>query len=224
MRAALRFDPPQDGPSNMAADESLLSEAREGAILARIYSWSGVWVSLGRNRTGITEALSREGVQTVVRPTGGAAVLHGEDWTVALALPVPPGYRRLKPLYALLTEPIVTALVGCGLRACLAGDAARISDSPDCFAARAALDVVDSWTGQKLCGCAMAVRDGAALLQASIPRRDAPENLRRLLGGDPPEEELEWSDGTFPEVFASAFASWLPAARQFSAGWIVPTV
>lgn len=217
MRAAIRFDPTQDGPSNMAADEALLKEAREGAILARVYSWSGVWVSLGRNRTGIAEALLREGIPTVVRPTGGAAVLHGQDWTVAIALPVPPGFRRLKPLYVHLTEPIVSALVGCGLRARLAGDLSPAAASEDCFAARAPLDVVDAWTGQKLCGCAMAVRDGAALLQASIPRRDGPEEVRALLGSGPSDEELEWSDGSFPEVFAATFASWLSAARQFQA-------
>jgi lipoate-protein ligase A len=199
----------------MALDADLLREAREGAILARIYAWTGTWVSLGRNRTAIGESLARQGVQTVVRPTGGAAVLHGEDWTVALALPVPSGYRRLKPLYVLLTEPIVTALGGCGLRACLAGDAVQNSDSPDCFAARGALDIVDSWTGQKLCGCAMVLRDGAALLQASIPRREGPEAVRRMLGSERSEEAPEWSDGSFPEVFASAFAAWIPAARQF---------
>jgi lipoate-protein ligase A len=219
MRAALRFDPPMDGPSNMARDTELLREAAGGAIHGRVYSWSGLWVSLGRNRVELAEALARQGVPTVSRPTGGAAVLHGEDWTVALALPVPPGYRKLKPLYALLTEPIVTALVTCGLRARLAGDVPPESSSEDCFSLRAPLDVVDSWTGRKLCGCAMAVRDGGALLQASIPRRDGAEDVRRLLGAAPralDEEELEWSDGTFPEAFASAFASWLPAARRFA--------
>ncbi len=88
----LRLIPTQsaDGPTNMAVDEYMLALAQAGDAIFRCYTWNPPTLSLGYFQTA-TERL-REPAWRVLpwvrRTTGGGAILHGDDLTYALALPV----------------------------------------------------------------------------------------------------------------------------------------
>lgn len=171
MIIAVRQDPALAGPENMARDLALLSSDE---IFARVYSWDGPWVSLGKNQVA-DERLRQSAVPWVVRPTGGLAVLHGHDATVGLVVSLADlgcGSREVKKAYRRISQPLIEALRACGLAAALAEETPFATRKPlgvDCFALNSPNDIVDPRTGSKVCGCAMAIIDGKVLIQASIP-------------------------------------------------------
>ena len=172
----VRLDAPADGPANMAADVALLESAEGGALGARVYAWTGAWVTLGRHQRAETALAPGCTVPWVVRPTGGKAVLHGHDVTVGLAVPLallglPDGSRRLGDVYRAVVAPLVGALADCGVPATLAEDTPfvrSVGKVADCFAHVAPNDVVGP-DGGKVCGCALKLTAQAVLLQASVP-------------------------------------------------------
>jgi lipoate-protein ligase A len=174
--------PPADGPTNMRLDEELLVEAEEGRASCRVYSWTGPWITLGKYQSAEKDLLPGCQVPHVSRPTGGKAVLHGHDITVAYAVPlrmlisktmtVEKLERSVKAVYRAMAEPIIVALRACGLPAALGEDTKFSGRGPkvaDCFAHVSANDIVDERNGQKVCGCALKITQSAALVQASIP-------------------------------------------------------
>jgi len=126
----------------MALDAQLLESAEnEGKPGYRVYGWDGPWVSLGMWQDPERDLLDPSLVPWVMRPTGGGAVLHGHDVTVALAAPLElilerrrrrpnaqsrleegfvPQSRSVRAMYRWLTAPILEALRECGLPAVLA--------------------------------------------------------------------------------------------------------
>ncbi len=155
----------------MVRDLALLER---GQLAWRVYEWDGPWVSLGRFQTADSAILPAAPVQSVARPTGGRAVLHGHDVTVGLAMPlVAMEARNVKAVYRRAIAPIIEALRACGVDAELGeGRAANVKLSADCFAAVSPNDVVLAGTGQKICGCALRVTETTALVQCSIPTRE----------------------------------------------------
>lgn len=196
------------GPENMARDQAMLQAAERGVRESRVYAWEGPWVSLGRFQKPEQTLIDPGMMRWVMRPTGGKAVLHGHDITVALALPLGASLygRRVKAVYHVMVQPIVVALRSCGVSASLGeGSGDRVvSGSADCFASSAPVDVVEAATGTKLCGCALRITRSAALLQASIPYRrplvDAPE----LIVGGVPWQGPEWDVSNFIEALDRA--------------------
>jgi len=85
-------DGAHSGRFNMAADLYLAAEAeRTGSLHLRLYTWDQPTLSLGyhqRLSPERLEACRRQGVPAVRRPTGGRAVLHDNELTYALALPM----------------------------------------------------------------------------------------------------------------------------------------
>ncbi len=168
-----------DGFTNMERDSLLLANAEQGVLGARVYSWDGPWVTLGRSQTAERDLLPNNTVPSVKRPTGGQGVLHGHDATIGLAIPIANVIAKasterlgIRSVYRISTKPVLEALRGCGLDVALAVDTAWTkvrSDLPDCFAGTSELDIVNRITGEKLCGCAMRRKRDAVLLQASIP-------------------------------------------------------
>jgi len=171
-----------DGPTNMRLDQELLNRAEAGVAGFRVYGWTGPWVSIGMYQHPARVLRPDCTTPWVRRPTGGRAVLHGHDLTIALAGPREAllatsghglqGGRPVRDVYRRLVEPVVQGLREAGLDACLAEltrFASKPGSSPDCFATAAENDVVHAATGRKLCGCALRLTDRGALLQASIP-------------------------------------------------------
>lgn len=164
-----------DGFTNMARDRDLLDAAEQGSPGARVYRWRGAWVSLGVFQSADRDVLSGCELPTVMRPTGGKAVLHGHDETIGLALPLASigvDSRSLKAAYRAVIAPIIQAMRACGVPATLAEATEFVRSAgrtADCFAHVSPNDVVDERTGMKVCGCALKLTQRAVLVQASLP-------------------------------------------------------
>lgn len=86
IRARLIIDPPRDGPTNMAADETLFAMAAKSPYPAtlRVYSWSRPAISLGRRQKFSEldlQGCRSRGIDVVKRIGGGGAVYHDSEIT-----------------------------------------------------------------------------------------------------------------------------------------------
>ena len=164
------IDPDQTAATQMAWDHQLFERALQGEPSARIYQWDQTWITLGRFQKPEETLIEPSIPNWTIRETGGAAVLHGHDLTVALAIPLSSSVG-VRAVYRRLVTPLVQALQDAGLDAMLGEDAgfADRQTGAYCFLGKSENDVVSISTGQKLCGCALKVTREAALLQASIP-------------------------------------------------------
>ncbi len=155
------------GLENMARDSRLL-----GQTACRVYTWDGPWVTLGAFQNPERDLLPDAPVQTVMRPTGGRAVLHGHDVTVGLCAPLFESTRSVRKVYRWIIQPLVAALNQVGVPSAFGEETPwlrSVGRSQDCFAHVSANDVVDPETGAKRCGCALKLTDTHVLVQASIP-------------------------------------------------------
>jgi lipoyl(octanoyl) transferase len=89
----------QNPHHNMAFDHARALACAEGtaAPMLRLYSWKPWAVSLGAHQRDYDidlEACSRAGFEVVRRPTGGRAVLHANELTYSVVLPLA---TRLQP-------------------------------------------------------------------------------------------------------------------------------
>ena len=170
----LRCDPAADGITNMRLDSEMLTRAEAGRAEIRIYSWDGPWVSLGAN-----QALLETHLPQVIRPTGGRAVLHGDDITVSIALPlesIGASSLQLRSIYRYMIEPLMDALRSCGLPV-VTGEPQSGGNRVDCFASIGSFDLAivgPNGDRQKVGGAALKTSRSAALLQVSILVRDSP--------------------------------------------------
>lgn len=81
------------GTENMAVDEVLLGAVSNGSRLPtlRLYQWQPMCLSLGYGQASTDADPSRlraHGWDLVRRPTGGKAILHGDEITYSLTLPI----------------------------------------------------------------------------------------------------------------------------------------
>ncbi len=204
-------EPRQDGVTNMHLDTVLLERAEQGQIGGRIYSWDGVWVTVGRFQSVERDIIDPDNVRWVRRPTGGKAVIHGHDVTIGCAIPLsalPISDRRsIKSVYRVAVAPIVEALAACGLNAVLAADTefhGKGVHSGDCFAFSSPNDVVDGHTGRKICGCALRLTDTAVLLQASVPNGHPLVEPSSIILNAEHLEPIIWNDSGIEHALATA--------------------
>lgn len=166
---------PRDPEYNMAADAALLAElARQaGSPAVRVYTWNCPAVSIGRLQAEAPVRTFYPDLPLVRRPTGGRAVLHGDDLTVSVAVrltDLPENSRSVLASHHLLMGCVLRALQALGLEACFGGCAlGSQSGLINCFELSAACDLIDSRTGKKLVGSAQRREDAALLQQMSLP-------------------------------------------------------
>ena len=204
-----------DGPANMARDEALLHSSK---LAARVYTWDGIWVSLGRFQKPGRALLNPGETRWVMRPTGGKAVLHGHDVTIGLAAPLELlnlDSRSVGAAYRRIIEPIISAMRESGADVDLAERTSFVRSAghtADCFAHIAPNDVVNVRTGQKVCGCALKLTADAVLVQASLP------------AGPPLVDPLElfnhphspaWSSGLEPQTLRDSLEIALSGLGSF---------
>lgn len=178
----LLITPPWDGYLNMAVDEFLFDEAREGRRppTLRFYQWEGDWVSYGYFQTpekamNLGEAV-KLGFRSVRRPTGGRGVVHSKDLTYALA--AGDAQREglgssLKETYRQIARALSFGLLRLGLPVAFSFKDSRPNRTPGelgggaCFLTLSDYEI--SIAGKKLAGSAQR-REGSAFLQhGSIP-------------------------------------------------------
>ena len=170
---------------NMARDAALFEAFERGEIppTLRLYEWASPAITFGVNQRlpeRLVQAAQQLRIPLFRRPTGGKAVLHGHDLTLALVANLPPAsdssYRtRLYPrqVYLALAPAFIRAFQQLGIPAAM-GDAPapspiHLDDGGDCFATPALTDIIHAETGVKLMGCALRVSERGFLMQASIP-------------------------------------------------------
>lgn len=176
------------GSMNMARDEALLYGVSEkGAPPAlRFYSWSRPTLSLGRNQkiSGINlDALAKNGIDLVRRPTGGSSVLHEFEITYSATFGIPKGSGSgIVASCRMIHESILEALKAMGIETEMAPQAPSCRKSPDepvCFASPSDTELTTSG-GTKVIGSAQMRRLGYLMQHGSIPYRMDPERLLSL--------------------------------------------
>jgi len=209
---ALRLfaDPPRDGPTNMAIDECLLDAVAEGGPpTLRLYRWEPATLSLGYfqryddpARGGVLAELP-----VVRRVTGGGAIVHADELTYSLALPID---HRLtgagpEPLYVWMHERIAEAVTALGGRAEPKGAAPCDAARPFlCFRRHACFDLM---TGpQKIAGSAQRRTKGGVLQHGSVVLRAVPPIQPGAGVGEAVGRSVSF------EAFAAALVSALTAA------------
>ena len=168
-----------DAAYNMAVDEALLlsHEAGQSPPTLRVYTWSSPTLSFGYaqnvEKEVDTTACREHGVTPIRRPTGGRAVLHDEEATYSVVMPLRLGGREASVTehYRRIGIALEAALRHAGLsvnleRPSVLGAATRPA-SPACFAAISRYEL--SATGRKLVGSAQKRGRRSLLQHGSIP-------------------------------------------------------
>jgi lipoate-protein ligase A len=170
------------GPAeNMRRDTALLEIAATGAEpVLRLFTFVPPGITLGHSQDPVRELdLDRcraAGVQWAVRPTGGRAIYHDEEWTYSLAagLADPSWGGGLEAAYRKVSHLLVASLARLRVPATLAPGAARGDLAPrsvggaaaPCFASTARHEIVIE--GRKLVGSAQRRTARALLQQGSL--------------------------------------------------------
>lgn len=215
MRLVLWVDGAHDAPSNMARDakslERVAAEASAPAVL-RLFRFAPAGITLGRAQDPARELdlerLAADGVSWAVRPTGGRAIWHDEEWTFSLVTRLGPGGWAADPhaAYERTGRLLAASLTALGVPATLApgsprGPGApreRAGAAPACFASSARHELL--LEGRKLAGIAQRALHGALLQQGSVLLGDSHLRLADYQRG--PAEEI----GARREVLAGACA------------------
>jgi lipoyl(octanoyl) transferase len=170
-----------DPVENMRRDAALLDAVARGAgPVLRLFSFHPPGITLGRAQEPARELdlgrCAAAGVRWAVRPTGGRAIYHDEEWTYSLAagLQDPDWGGGLHEAYGRASRLLVASLVRLGVPATLAPGAARGDLAPrsphgaaaPCFASTARHEIVIE--GRKLVGSAQRRTAGALLQQGSV--------------------------------------------------------
>ncbi|MBN2050175.1 MAG: lipoate--protein ligase family protein [Spirochaetales bacterium] len=220
------LDEARDGAMNMGIDQVLLESANAGETQStlRFYHWNVPTVSLGYfqkaleidNQTETIRALS-----FVRRPTGGGAILHDDEITYSLTLPLaafaePPG---IEEMYRVVHDSFLEVLSGMRVPAVYRGgqDPEHSVGGPFfCFARAYRLDL--TLAGDKLLGSAQrrlrhaAMQHGSFILGRTHTEQPSAE-LKVYLAG-------EFDEAIFCREVADAAARRLgfePAEGDFSA-------
>lgn len=192
-----------DGERQMALDRWMLAAVGHHDLppaLLRFYTWTTPTVSLGRHQR-LAPSSVPPGLPVVVRPSGGAAVLHGGDLCYALALAAPPqGPRRS---YLATTRWLQQAMNQLDRRL-QPGSTPQAAGQPHCFATATAADLLDEG-GAKRIGSAQRWSRGRLLQHGSIQLQPPVDLWRQLFGAVPP------APGAWP-VAADALADHLGAS------------
>jgi lipoate-protein ligase A len=166
------------GGLQMALDAGLLETVDE--VMARRYTWSPPALSLGKFQQ--LETVPGLPFEIVRRPTGGRAVLHGEEfeWSFAVAFPrgVPTdGPRAAVDVggpYGIVAAAFAAAFLELGVTLDGSGET-PYQRSALCFAGALRYDICSR--GEKLVAIAQAKKEGRTLVHGSVLMQRPPEEL-----------------------------------------------
>jgi lipoate-protein ligase A len=221
-RFRLILDEPGDGQLNMAVDEALMESVGNGDSPAslRLYGFDPPTLSFGRFqriRDKIRwEAVRREGITLVRRPTGGQAVLHDRELTYSVILHrdhLQPFQKR--EIYRFIAELLLEGLMRLGIRG--RSTRKRIGDlhNPDCFRATGEYEIA-SRSAKKLIGSAQVVNRSASLQHGAIPLDMSYRRIGRYLELNPADTVEEPSCLSAELGTAVSFAQ---AVKAFAEGF-----
>lgn len=161
----------------MAIDEALLQAVEQGQSqpILRLYSWQPPTLSLGYSQPYADvdlSALKARGWGLVRRPTGGRAILHTDELTYAVILPLdhPLAAGGVLASYQRLSKGLLLALQQLGLAVEIEQETtltAEARSNPVCFEVPSAYELTVQ--GKKLIGSAQTRRRRAMLQHGSLP-------------------------------------------------------
>ena len=173
------------GPTNMGIDEALATLCGDGATL-RFYAWDAPTLSIGYSQrsSDIDWAASHPStVHLVRRPTGGRAVLHQQDLTYSLILPLRPPWTKISiaESYRQINVCLLRGLETLGLNVRMGRRPRQVigAPSPFCFPACSQYEVLVG--RKKVIGSAQRRFPTALLQQGSILLDFDPVGLLDLL-------------------------------------------
>lgn len=174
---SLRDSSFHDGASNMAVDSAILAAVACGdqPPTLRLYGWDPFCLSLGYGqRIGDVnpDALAARAWDLVRRPTGGKAILHGDELTYSLSLPLdhPLAGEDVVESYRRISAGLLRALALLGLDPDPPRQSERVRGAdpgPVCFEMPSHYEI--SVKGRKLIGSAQLRRKGALLQHGTLP-------------------------------------------------------
>ena len=215
------FDEHYDGVTNMARDEAISHAVSSGAQLPtlRFYGWQPPAISLGQSQRirTVDEVASRaDGVDVVRRPTGGLAILHTDELTYSLSLPIqhPIAEGDVMTSYRRIANAIIAALKLLGVSDASASTVAKEAKakSPVCFEAPSDYEVVGG--GKKLVGSAQWRRVDGVLQHGSLPLVGDIARVCKYLIGAPDAQSVRDHAGTLSEIVRRT-VSWDEGARAW---------
>ena len=197
---------------NMAFDEDLARTVIEGKLppTLRIYGWDRTSLTLGRFQQKLDRVnisfLQQRAIPVVRRPTGGRAILHGEDITYSFCSRYDGPFKGkgLRQCYELISRAIMKALDMSGIYSCMeraAYDASR-SGSPHCFQSVSYAELTVN--GRKIVGSAQRRWPEGFLQQGSIPVRIGQELNAGVFEDFEPEKMISLTD-VAPEFDKNGF-------------------
>ena len=100
------------GAYNMQFDLELANKCSNDEAFFRIYKWKPYCISLGANQSFKDinlEKTSQAGIDVVKRPTGGRAILHAEELTYSVIIPLNYSYSP-RELYYRISNALIKGL------------------------------------------------------------------------------------------------------------------
>jgi lipoate-protein ligase A len=215
---------PGDGATHMAIDEVVWRAVAEGGTpTLRLYAWAPPCLSLGRNqpvRDVNREAIAAAGHGLVRRPTGGRAILHTDELTYSVVIPLSDPRVRGGVLAscAQLSQGLVRALELLGVDNVTTHRRSTGSapQEPVCFETAGEFEIV---VGQKkLIGSAQMQGRGVLLQHGTLPLCGDIARICAFL--DPPADpQRVRSRATTLEATLGRSVSWQEAAHAVAEGF-----
>lgn len=144
---------------NLALDEALLRSGRE---TLRLYAWDPPGFSLGFFQR-VDAVACPEGFRLVRRPTGGGAIAHAGELTIAWV----GARRRVEEAYREMNAIVAAAVASLGIAVVAGGAEPEAAPLGLCFDAHTCYDLLTS--GRKLFGSAQRRSGGRFLLHGTLP-------------------------------------------------------
>jgi lipoate---protein ligase len=169
------------GQAHMDWDNHTLEQLRATAgppytLIARTFLWAQPTWSLGVNQPPadrVTLLAKHPNTPLVYRPTGGRAILHGNDVSFSIITNHPTWLQAsIRQTYCWVSAWLKLALTDCGVPLATdcpstdLGNTSAYTRSPQCFDTTMPSDIKDA-NGRKLLGTAQLRRQGGLLLQGS---------------------------------------------------------
>ncbi len=170
------YDQHLEGAANMAADEALMHAVaqKQQPPTLRFYGWQPFCLSLGygqRLRDVDLDRVQANGWHVVRRPTGGRAILHGDEITYSLTLPDdhPLASGGIIETYLRISSGLLLAMARLGLnvQADPDGESSGKQAGPVCFEVPSKYEITVS--GKKLIGSAQLRRSDGVLQHGTLP-------------------------------------------------------
>jgi lipoate-protein ligase A len=217
----LIYDRAHDGATNMARDEAIsraVSEGKQPPTL-RLYGWAPPAISLGQSQriASVDEDKCRaDGVGIVRRATGGLAILHTDELTYSMSLPIdhPIAEGDVMTSYRRIAAAIVRTLQMLGVPDVYANRVAKEDKAkgPVCFEAPSDYEVVGA--GKKLVGSAQWRRVDGVLQHGSLPLHGDIAHICDYLIDAPEPERVREHAATLKDVLGRDVA-WDEAAEAW---------